>query len=251
MLDTVCPECKARFQAKSKSHRFCSAGCRVGFYSHGKKYIKGFGKAKCGACNQLFSKNSVNQIYCCSDCRVAKIGYVKAELGNGVCLWCDLSFPKAQHNQVYCSKGCGDAFRNSGDPEPIAVRFCPHCETQFDPAFAHQVYCGGKCKRRSRQTISYFTIFSRDKFTCGYCGSSPLKSADTKLGLTNVCPGPSKNDVASNVITSCINCQVAMKTQPPNNQSEVEAVIAQRNAQHSISPTARVNMARKHSSDRF
>lgn len=240
---TVCPECESHFQAKSSQHRFCSTGCRVGFYNHGKKYLRGFGKTKCYTCRRLFSKNSVNQKYCSSDCRIAKIGYVKSSLGNSECLWCQSTFPKAQHNQKYCSKECGFLFRKANGSEPLDLRKCPNCEIEFDPGFPHQVYCGERCKRESRRTISYYTIFGRDRFNCIYCGRSPLRSMDIELVLVHVRPWrSSKDSTASNVATCCATCKSERQKNPIDDCDEVIAVIAERNTAFCISPTARVNM---------
>ena len=94
---------------------------------------------------------------------------------------------------------------------------CSHCGKYFDSPRPYK-FCSSTCrdlayKEENYDTVSYqrlrFDIFTRDDFSCVYCGRSAMVDK-VKLHMDHVLPkikgGP---DLKYNLVTACEECNLA------------------------------------------
>jgi len=126
------------------------------------------------------------------------------------------------------------------------------CYQYFETNDSEVIFCSKNCRSNSNRSRTHYAIFNRDNFRCAYCGSSPLIQENVLLSLDHVVPWViSKNDTASNIITSCMECNREKQTNIPNNVEEILEIIKERNFKYKINPNCIVNAsvkARKYSS---
>lgn len=98
-----------------------------------------------------------------------------------------------------------------------------------------QRFCSSECCKADAEK-GYFIIYSRDNFTCIYCGRSSIEDG-IKLRLDHIFPRKEGgNDRAINLVTSCVQCnlQKSAKILPDEILERIAAVVGERNKMHDI-----------------
>jgi hypothetical protein len=260
-----CIHCEIEFVVKDESNYFCSTDCYENYTGRKSNLYE----KVCASCNQSYKGNKTS-IYCSKKCaRSAKL-MSKEELAKekDTCAneVCQKQFVRKTRNHIYCSEECRFICSKKALESTLEVldgsyklvateikaetklykNLCCSCFQNFDTNDSEEIFCSKRCRGGSRKTRTHYAIFNRDGFRCGYCGSSPLKQENVILSLDHVVPWViSRNDTASNIITSCMDCNCEKHTNIPNNVEEILEIVKERNIKYKINPNCIVNASTK------
>ena len=116
------------------------------------------------------------------------------------------------------------------------------CEDEFMPVNSSHKYCSGSCREVVHQTAidavkgGRFIILNRDKFQCAYCGKTSYRDG-SELHIDHIVPQKlGGKDTASNLITSCVQCNVEKQAYMLFNIDDMLAEVASRNKECDIPP---------------
>jgi 5-methylcytosine-specific restriction endonuclease McrA len=165
------------------------------------------------------------------------------------CLNCKKNFKPFRHTSFFCCKRCRYIYsRNNGTnkyEKKINIyknKECQLCKKEFTPNSHNQKYCCKECLEKSNKNVvngSKLVIFLRDGFTCIYCGRSSIEDG-VRLHIDHIIPvSKGGEDVASNLITSCEQCNVQKGTKIIELKRIIE-VVRCRNIKSNISDTATI-----------
>lgn len=71
--------------------------------------------------------------------------------------------------------------------------------------------------------ILRFKVFTRDKFTCRYCGRSPLEDIEVKLHCDHIVPSSKGGtDELENLVTSCKECNLGKMDVVLDKENEIK-----------------------------
>lgn len=152
---------------------------------------------KCKECNTIFKDNSKNngRVCCSKECQYKRSlrnvnehnkknykGYSEGKI-EGVCDYCNKKYSKKAYNQMFCSEEC--RLKNYEE----LMNFKRQPEEKDIPWL----------KLR-------FAVYSRDNFTCQYCGRN-VKEDAIKLNIEHIIPVSKGGDfLLNNLTTSCEDC---------------------------------------------
>jgi len=93
-----------------------------------------------------------------------------------------------------------------------------------------------------------FIIFNRDRFQCAYCGRTSYRDG-TELHVDHIHPRLFGGEsVASNLITSCIRCNLEKNTDMLFNINDMLAEVERRNSECDIPPEKPIKLGGKDNS---
>jgi len=145
-----------------------------------------------------------------------------------VCLTCGKKFKPENRKQKYCSNACQSTL-------PAYYRWlkCVVCGKWFQPATRRSETCG-PCSCAWAGSRGRFIILERDNFTCAYCGRSSFEDY-AELHIDHVVP-KSQHGLgdASNLITSCRQCNSEKGGTPLKNPEIILGQIRKRNDEFNI-----------------
>lgn len=136
------------------------------------------------------------------------------------CKVCESEYEPVRPNQIFCSALCRvlywQARRNIEITEQIKCRTCGEL---FTPTGNRKVYCSETCAQaymivnsvkapaRSHPLKMRFEVFMRDKFSCRYCGRSPLIDQKVTLVTDHIVPvAEGGRYELSNLVACCLEC---------------------------------------------
>jgi len=164
------------------------------------------------------------------------------------CKSCGETFLCGNKKKQYCSDECKKNYNYK--PETFLKKKCLICseEFEFSSHSPHGKYCSKKCvnvaNRINLKGLSPYSIFSRDDFTCIYCGKNSIQDS-IQLELDHIIPkSKGGGELASNIITSCKSCNRSKNANvfDDNRLAEITNVVRRRCLDASISPFEKVNM---------
>ena len=154
----------------------------------------------------------------------------KQGYGTAICTDCGEEFVKNSSSRKRCYS-CVPR-KNSWVPKP---KECRCCGELFMPRNKSQVFCNKLCN----DSRNKYYVYLRDKFTCVYCGSSPITDIKTSLVVDHIKP-KSKGGEAKmcNLVTSCNKCNASKLDHelPEDVLSKLLAEVARRNTEQDINP---------------
>jgi hypothetical protein len=199
------------------------------------KAIRRYEDRHCEVCDDVFFANNEGQKYCSATClhegRKASIDNAKQSA--------DYLKAKAEAAERYKFNRNYKAYQEKYEGKTFS---CKHCQKSYTRAFGEEYmsekYCTKECARdshnkRRKDSVdgARYIVFTRDSFSCLYCGSSPALDG-VKLAIDHVVP-ISKNgsEDISNLATCCTGCNSAKNDNRLKQEIEtvVLATIAQRN----------------------
>ena len=100
------------------------------------------------------------------------------------------------------------------------IGLCKICGKEFRKNNDRHSRCWD-CQHPYTMNRNRFVIFNRDGFQCAYCGKKSINGV--KLQLDHVVPRAlNGDDVASNLITSCKECNLSKSDTRLRNEIEIE-----------------------------
>jgi hypothetical protein len=98
------------------------------------------------------------------------------------------------------------------EKRPKVIKNCKNCKIEFE-GFSYQIFHNDKCREeywRKKRKESYlkmrFEIFTRDNFTCRYCGKNRFDNPDIKLHVEHLKSKTKNGNNEENYVTSCQYC---------------------------------------------
>ena len=142
------------------------------------------------------------------------------------CKECGVVFNKKPHTRtIYCSRICRDKKKLKYDmAEWKVAKICKQCGVEFVPINPKQYLCSNGCskiynsfeyestyKGSNKWLKLRFAVFTRDNFTCQYCGRNVVDDK-IKLNCDHKIP-KTKNGAYTmdNLITACFECNQGKK----------------------------------------
>lgn len=273
-INVICEQCGIAFSTTSDSQKYCSASCKAAArWSRRKVTLRDLSDElwECPRCHKMFVPSHWQQKYCSRECKeIAK----RERYGNArdnrrigktrICSMCGEEF--ACHyggGTVYCSDECrrmakSERIARDGRKKrererrelPQIEVICPICGNEFETHVTNKKYCSADCRRKARLERSgrcaknsrgRWTIFERDNFTCAYCGRTSFGDG-VRLHLDHVVPtmGGGEN-IAGNVITSCIDCNVQKSDRSVHVVDKLCEEIEKRNLERGIDSKMRID----------
>ncbi len=133
---------------------------------------------------------------------------------NCKCRVCEKEF-KHKYNTTFCSHKCrGIWTRDQQRARKNIVEItkeCLHCKKEFSTTYSVKKFCSSACqkeytRRINNPSLSDFWIFTRDNFTCIYCGKSSIIDG-VALQVDHVYPFTKGGDNSPfNLVTACRSC---------------------------------------------
>lgn len=129
----------------------------------------------------------------------------------------------------------------------MATKICVTCGKEYEAKSANQKYCNWYTCSPGRTELGHrWRILDRDGFRCAYCGASSLDD-DVKLHLDHIVPiAKGGLDIASNMVTSCKECNLSKGKRRMGTENEVliSAEVKRRNAINNIPDSMPMNNGR-------
>lgn len=178
------------------------------------------------------------------------------------CKWCRNGFEVTNdtrgRRRVFCSRQCSQEFNKA---EALAKfgkkigcyipkgewhenRTCDECGKPYIAVNPRQRFCTKECQKANEKS-GYYIIFRRDEFRCVYCGLSSFEDG-VKLHVDHIDPrSKGGTDTASNLVTSCENCNLSKNDAPlpQDTLSRLKILVAQRNERNSILQSKIIKLA--------